>query len=54
MQKIILLLAFLCVSLSFSQSKSFKISGTLLSEEGKTPLESATIYLEKNQRQFFS
>lgn len=47
MKKLFLFLALLSVSLSFSQSKSFKIFGTLLSEDDKTPLESATIYLER-------
>lgn len=32
---------------SFAQSKPFKISGTLISEEDKIPLESATIYLQQ-------
>ncbi|WP_298237906.1 TonB-dependent receptor [uncultured Algibacter sp.] len=31
----------------FSQSKDFKISGTVISEEEKSPLESATVYLER-------
>jgi hypothetical protein len=47
MKKLFFFIALLSVSLSFSQSKSFKIFGTLLSEDDKTPLESATIYLER-------
>jgi hypothetical protein len=35
------------VSISFSQSKSFKISGKILSEDNKEPLEAATIYVER-------
>ena len=35
------------MSFSFAQSKSFKISGTLISEEDKMSLESATVYLER-------
>lgn len=38
--------ALLCTCLTFSQNKSFKISGTLISETEQSPLESATIYLE--------
>jgi len=33
--------------LSFSQAKSFKVIGKLISEDEKTPLESATVYLER-------
>ena len=32
---------------SFSQTKDFEISGQLISEEKKEPLESATIYLQR-------
>lgn len=32
---------------SYAQSKSFKISGNLVSEETQEPLESATVYLEQ-------
>ena len=39
---------FLCFfAISFSQTKPFKISGSLIAESDKTPLESATIYLER-------
>ena len=39
---------FLLISfVSISQSKSFKISGTLLSEDDQNPMESATVYLER-------
>ena len=37
----------LCVTLSFGQAKDFKISGTVVSDDEKTPLESATVYLER-------
>lgn len=40
------LLAFLCTCTIFSQSKPFKISGVLISDDDRTPLESATVYLE--------
>src|SRR5690606_7509163 len=33
--------------LSFSQTKSFKVVGKLISEDEKAPLESATVYLER-------
>ena len=32
---------------SFSQNKNFKISGTLFSNEDKSPLEAATVYLQR-------
>jgi hypothetical protein len=47
MKKLIYVFALLCVSISFSQSKSFKISGKILSEDNKEPLEAATIYVER-------
>ncbi|MDO5979699.1 outer membrane beta-barrel protein [Flavivirga spongiicola] len=37
----------LCVGLTFSQSKTFEISGTLISETEKLPLEAATIHVER-------
>src|SRR5690606_32932575 len=46
MKKILLVLALFSATYAFSQSKPFKISGTILAESDKTPLESATIYLE--------
>ncbi|WP_344728340.1 outer membrane beta-barrel protein [Corallibacter vietnamensis] len=49
MKKSLVFLAFLCVSVSFSQSKSFEISGTLVAEDDQSPLESATIYLEREK-----
>ncbi|MCK5402335.1 MAG: carboxypeptidase-like regulatory domain-containing protein, partial [Flavobacteriaceae bacterium] len=36
-----------CVTVSFAQTKPFKISGTLVTDTEKTALESATIYLER-------
>ena len=47
MKKLIYVMALLCVSISFSQSKSFKITGKILSEDNKEPLEAATVYLER-------
>ena len=35
------------MSFSFSQTKDFKIFGTILSEDDTLPLESATVYLER-------
>ena len=46
MNKVYFCLICLCSLHSFSQSKKFQISGTLISEEEKLPLESATIHLE--------
>lgn len=34
-------------TISFAQNKQFQLSGTLLSQEDNSPLESATIYLER-------
>ncbi|TGV04796.1 outer membrane beta-barrel protein [Flavivirga rizhaonensis] len=47
MNKIYFSLICLCSLLSFSQSKKFQISGTLISEDEKTPLEAATIHVER-------
>ncbi|GAA3586984.1 outer membrane beta-barrel protein [Flavivirga amylovorans] len=47
MEKNFFYLVFLCVTLSFSQSKTFKISGTLISDDENLPLESATVYIER-------
>ena len=46
-QSQLLFFALLCTFSSFSQSQSFKISGTVKSDSNKTPLESATVYLER-------
>lgn len=46
MKQLLCVLAFLCACTTFSQGNPFKISGTLISEDDQTPLESATIYLE--------
>lgn len=46
MTRFLCMLTLLWASMSFSQSNSFKISGTLISKEDQMPLESATIYLE--------
>ncbi|WP_298902489.1 outer membrane beta-barrel protein [uncultured Psychroserpens sp.] len=47
MKKFLFFIALLTVSLAFSQSKSFKISGNIVANDNKSPLESATIYLER-------
>ncbi len=47
MRKVLFCLSLLCATHSFSQSKSFKISGTLVSDDEKQPLESATVHLER-------
>lgn len=46
MKKYISIVTLLCGFLVFSQGSPFKISGVLISEDDKTPLESATVYLE--------
>ena len=46
----LLFINFLLISLfSFAQQKSFQIYGTLIAEDTKQPLESATVYLERAQ-----
>jgi hypothetical protein len=47
MNKLFYVFILLSVSLSFSQSKTFKISGKILSQDNKEPLEAATVYLER-------
>ncbi len=47
MRYLFLILVLSCTTISFAQNNSFQLSGTLLSEEDNTPLESATIYLER-------
>ncbi|WP_040280801.1 outer membrane beta-barrel protein [Psychroserpens damuponensis] len=47
MKKLCFFIALFSVAISFSQSKSFKISGKIISEDNKQPLEAATIYLER-------
>ncbi|WP_431138004.1 hypothetical protein, partial [Psychroserpens mesophilus] len=32
---------------TFSQEKTFKITGTLIAEDSNLPIESATVYLER-------
>ena len=46
MKSLIYLLTLFCVSLSFAQSKEFKITGTLYSSDENLPLEAATVHLE--------
>ncbi|QRM89374.1 outer membrane beta-barrel protein [Lacinutrix sp. WUR7] len=47
MKKIFSCIIFLCATFSFSQTKDFKVSGTIISEIDNMPLESATVYLER-------
>lgn len=47
MKKVFLLLTILLCSYSFSQSYKFNITGKIQSEKDKTPIEAATIHLEK-------
>ncbi len=42
-------MALLTASISFSQPKSFNITGKLLSQDNKMPLEAATVYLERTK-----
>lgn len=47
MKKLVLVFALLFAILSFSQEKSFEIVGTLMAENDNTPIESATVYVER-------
>ncbi|MFD0992610.1 outer membrane beta-barrel protein [Tenacibaculum geojense] len=47
MKKLLFLLCFLCTITSFSQSYKFNISGKILSDKDKNPIETATVHLEK-------
>jgi hypothetical protein len=47
MKKLLLVLSILLSLSSFSQNKSFEISGKLIASDTKLPLESATVYLER-------
>jgi len=47
MKKLILVFAFFYAINSFSQEKSFEITGTLKAEDTELSLESATVYLER-------
>ncbi|WGD33664.1 outer membrane beta-barrel protein [Olleya sp. YS] len=47
MQKLITIAALLCISISFGQSKNFKISGQIFADLDKMPLEAATVYIER-------
>ena len=49
MRKLLFAVTILCSLLSFSQSKDFKISGKIVAEEDNTPLEAATVYLERER-----
>jgi len=47
MKHIFFVFALLCATTSFAQTKQFKITGTVITEADKAPLESATVYLER-------
>src|SRR5690606_27322887 len=47
MKKILIIVVIMLTTHAFSQSQSFKISGNLISGEDNTPLESATVYLQR-------
>ena len=47
MKKLLSVFALLFALHSFSQEKTFKITGTLLAEDSNQPIESATVYLER-------
>ncbi|WP_347922709.1 outer membrane beta-barrel protein [Pontimicrobium sp. SW4] len=47
MKQFLFVLAIFCALFTNAQSKEFKISGTIISEAESTPLESATVHLER-------
>ena len=47
MKNLITCIVLLCTVAIFAQSKPYQISGTIVSETDNTPLESATVYLER-------
>ena len=47
MRKLFLVFTLLVTSYSFSQEKSFEITGTLKAEDTSSPLESATVFVER-------
>ncbi|TJY37115.1 TonB-dependent receptor [Pontimicrobium aquaticum] len=47
MKQLFFVLAIFCAFTSYSQSIEFKISGAVVTESENTPLESATVYLER-------
>ena len=47
MKKLLSVFTLLFALHSFSQEKTFKITGTLLAEDSNQPIESATVYLER-------
>ena len=47
MKKLLSVFALLFALHSFSQEKTFEITGTLLAEDSNLPIESATVYLER-------
>ncbi|NQY06563.1 MAG: carboxypeptidase-like regulatory domain-containing protein, partial [Flavobacteriaceae bacterium] len=49
MKKTILLFIFLFSLIGYSQSVQFKVSGTIVAQEDQTPLESATVFLQKQK-----
>ncbi|SFZ93245.1 Outer membrane receptor proteins, mostly Fe transport [Flaviramulus basaltis] len=49
MRKLIFVATLLSCVFSYSQSKDFKITGKIVSEDDQTPLEAATVYLERKK-----
>ncbi|MFB9054200.1 outer membrane beta-barrel protein [Formosa undariae] len=49
MKKILLLLIFCFVSVTYAQQQAFEISGILTSEADNMPLEAATVYLQREK-----
>ena len=47
MKQLIFLLSIFCALSLNAQSKEFEISGTVITDVENTPLESATVYLER-------
>jgi len=47
MRKLLFFATLFCVSLSFSQSKDFKITGKLIASDDQSPLEAATVFMQR-------
>ncbi|WP_044403008.1 outer membrane beta-barrel protein [Lacinutrix sp. Hel_I_90] len=47
MRQLLFFVTLLCISLSFSQVKEFKVTGKLIDEVDKVPLEAATVYVQR-------
>ena len=47
MRKLLFLATLFCVSLSFSQTKDFKVTGKLVAADDQYPMEAATVFVQR-------